>query len=142
MRRVALPSIVSESLRQWRQISEPASDAAFILARNGAFIDPEYFSKWIALPLLKKAGVERFHDLRHFFVSMLISQGENPKYIQDQVGHADIKTTFNTYGHLMPQSRKQAAAKLERSLFGDDPTASGTQLVPKTDVQEGTERVN
>ena len=40
----------------------------------------------VRLPLVKKASegrIKRFHDLRHFYASMLIAQGENPKYIQD-----------------------------------------------------------
>ena len=142
VRRVALLPMVLEALPQWKRVSNPASYAAFIFTRNGIFIDPEYFSKWIALPLDKQAGVMRFHDLRHFFVSMLIEQGESPKYVQDQVGHADINTTFNTYGHLMPEAKKEAAAKLEKSLFGGDLQGSGTQLVPKADVQERNEQIN
>jgi integrase len=65
---------------------------------------------------VKKASerhIKRFHDLRHFYASMLIAQGENPKYIQDQLGHASITTTFYIYGHLMLQARQEASAKLE-----------------------------
>ena len=62
--------------------------------------------------------VRRFHDLRHFFASMLIENGESPKYIQDQVGRASITTTFDTYGHRMPQAKQQATKKLQRCLFG------------------------
>ena len=56
-RRVGVGLKLLKALRQWRQISNPASDDAFIFIRNGTFIGPEYFSKWIALPLVKKAGV-------------------------------------------------------------------------------------
>jgi integrase len=49
---------------------------------------------------------------------MLIAQGESPKYIQDQVGHGSITTTYNISGHLMPNCRQEAAAKLEKSIFG------------------------
>jgi len=75
--------------------------------------------------LIRKATeerVKRFHDLRHFFASMLIEGGENPKYIQDQVEHASITTTYDTYGHLMPQAKQQATRKLERSIFGEKAT--------------------
>jgi integrase len=58
------------------------------------------------------------HKLRHFFTSILIENGESAKYIQDQVGHASITTTFDTYGHLMPQAKRTATKKLERSVFG------------------------
>ena len=110
-----------EMLKAILSTSADQSPEAFIFGRNGTFIDPEYFTKWIAMPLIKKATdgrIKRFHDLRHFFVSMLIDQGETPKYIQDQVGHASINTTFDTYGHLMPKAKKQAAARLEKALFG------------------------
>jgi len=53
---------------------------------------------------VKKASegrIKRFHHLWHFYHSMLIAQGENPKYLQDQLGHASITTTFDIYGHLM-----------------------------------------
>jgi integrase len=120
-RRVGLAHMLGEALKVLRSMAIDSSDTAFIFSRNGKFIDPEYFSNWIALPLVKKATegrVKRFHDLRHFFVSMLIQQGESAKYIQDQVGHASITTTFDIYGHLMPQAKRAASKKLERSVFG------------------------
>lgn len=120
-RRVGVPPVVLRALEAVRASAEHRDAEDFIFTREGAFIDPEYFSKWIALPLVKAATegrVKRFHDLRHFFASVLIENGENPKYIQDQVGHASITTTFDTYGHLMPQARQTATRKLERSIFG------------------------
>ena len=41
-------------------------------------------------PALRKAGLPtiRFHDLRHSFASLLIAQGEHPKLISEQLGHA------------------------------------------------------
>ena len=37
-------------------------------------------------PALRRAGLAqiRFHDLRHTFASLLIAQGEHPKYISEQ----------------------------------------------------------
>ena len=119
-RRVGLAPMLLEGLRHLRATTVDPSEGSFIFTRNGTFIDPEYFSKWIALPLVKsasKGSIKRFHDLRHFYASMLIAQGENPKYIQDQLGHASITTTFDIYGHLMPQARREASAKLAKSLF-------------------------
>ncbi len=66
--------------------------------------------------------MQRFHDLRHFFASVLIDNGESPKYIQDQVGHASITTTFDTYGHLMPKARQEASKRLQQSIFGKKAT--------------------
>lgn len=41
------------------------------------------------------------YDLRHFYASMLIEQRVNLKRIQMLMGHEDIKTTLNVYGHLI-----------------------------------------
>jgi len=118
---------------------------SFLFTRNGSFIDPEYSSEWIcALPLVKKASegrIKRFHDLRHFYASMLIAQGESPKYIQDQLGHASITTTFDIYGHLMPQARQEASAKLAKSLIEEIPAEKPNvrtmlEREPETEVAE------
>jgi integrase len=52
-------------------------------------------------PALRKAKLPdvRFHDLRHGFASLLIAQGEHPKLISEQLGHASVKITMDRYGH-------------------------------------------
>ena len=46
----------------------------------------------------------RFHDLRHYFASMLIASGSDVKVAQARLRHASAKTTLDTYGHLWPDS--------------------------------------
>jgi integrase len=58
----------------------------------------------------------RFHDLRHFFASQLISNGETPPYVRDQMGHSSIKVTFDTYGHLFPGRGREASGRFEKSM--------------------------
>lgn len=41
------------------------------------------------------------YDLRHFYASMLIENQVNLKRIQQLMGHADIQTTLNVYGHVI-----------------------------------------
>jgi integrase len=41
-----------------------------------------------------------FHALRHHYASTLIAAGLNAKLVQAQLGHANIATTFDIYGHL------------------------------------------
>jgi integrase len=53
----------------------------------------------------------RPYDLRHFYASMLIERRVNLKRIQYLMGHEDIKTTLNTYGHLI----ERAEAKTDRT---------------------------
>ena len=46
----------------------------------------------------------RFHDLRHYFASLLIAHGSDVKVVQARLRHASAKTTLDTYGHLWPDS--------------------------------------
>lgn len=47
------------------------------------------------------------YDLRHFYASMLIENRVNLKKIQALMGHEDIKTTLNVYGHLLDAKETQ-----------------------------------
>ena len=69
-------------------------------------------------PALKSAGLRRirFHDLRHTCASLLIEQGENPKYVQKQMRHASVQITFDRYGHLFPETNRQAMKKMDEML--------------------------
>ncbi len=59
----------------------------------------------------------RFHDLRHTYASLLITQGENIKYVQTQLGHSTPTVTLNIYSHLMKDSNQEAACRLESTIF-------------------------
>jgi hypothetical protein len=41
-----------------------------------------------------------FHDLRHFYASMLIARGCSVKAVQRRLGHQSAMETLDTYGHL------------------------------------------
>lgn len=63
----------------------------------------------------------RFHDLRHTCASLLIAAGAHPKAIQEHLGHKDIQTTFNVYGHLLPSAQEALAAALDAVFDADRP---------------------
>jgi len=126
---VALPETVQQLLASWRHVRGQTAKYIFSNAAQG-FLDPDYFNEYVFAPITKAAGfAARFHDLRHFFASMLIAQGESPKYICDQMGHSSVRVTFDIYGHLFPQSREEAAAKLQKAMFSARRQAFGSSLV-------------
>lgn len=70
---------------------------------------------------LKSPKVERFrwHDLRHFAVSLWIEQGFNIKAIQGFAGHSSIQMTMDRYGHMLPSDDHQKGmAEIESRMFG------------------------
>lgn len=56
----------------------------------------------------------RFHDLRHTSATLLIHTGEFPKVIQSRLGHSNITTTMNTYGHLLKETVQRASSHFEK----------------------------
>jgi len=55
-----------------------------------------------------------FHSLRHTAVSLMIAyEGLNPKQLSAVIGHASIQLTYDTYGHLMPDSFEGFGARID-----------------------------
>ncbi len=64
----------------------------------------------------KRTGYKyiRFHDLHHTAATLLINQGVHAKVISERLGHADIKTTMNIYGHYIKHADEEVADKLNQ----------------------------
>ena len=59
----------------------------------------------------------RLYDLRHTTATLLLSAGENPKVVSEQLGHASIVLTLDTYSHVLPTMQKEATIKIEKLMF-------------------------
>ena len=75
---------------------------------------------------MEGSGLESItlHECRHTFASLMIAAGVNAKSLSTYVGHANIATTFDLYGHLMPGNESEAAALLDAYL---SPSAHTTE---------------
>lgn len=72
--------------------------------------------------LLRKAGLRqelRFHDLRHSAATFLIARGEHPRTVMEILGHAQISTTMQVYGHVLQETKVAAIAGVEVFLTGE-----------------------
>lgn len=76
-----------------------------------------------ALAAWKVAGLEPvgLHEARHCAASYLIAAGLNPKQLSVYIGHSDVRTTYNRYGHLMPGDEAEASRRLDAFLAAGDP---------------------
>jgi integrase len=57
-----------------------------------------------------------FHDLRHFYASLLIRHGESVKVVQSRLGHATAAETLDTYSHLWPDSEDRTREAIDSVL--------------------------
>jgi integrase len=87
------------------KVAAPYSPWDFVFcSKDGTPLDQANLYNRMFQPTLRRAGLRRirFHDLRHTYASMLINQGENLKYVQSQLGHASITTTWTATATSCP----------------------------------------
>lgn len=90
-----------------------AQKSLTLLAGGRVFYNPYTSKPWETdaqirktswIHILKKAGVRyrNPYQTRHTYASMLVSAGENPWWIAQQMGHVDVEMVFRHYGKWMP----------------------------------------
>lgn len=79
-----------QSTKNWRRRGFAAA-----CLEAGLVSVTEVDGKAVELPKYKP------YDLRHFYASMLIENRVNFKRIQRLMGHSDMQTTLNIYGHVI-----------------------------------------
>ena len=58
----------------------------------------------------------RFHDLRHSFAVNSLQAGDNPKTVQENLGHATAAFTLDVYAHATERMKRDSANRME-ALF-------------------------
>jgi len=81
---------------------------------------PENVTRDLLHPALDRAGLRhiRWHDLRHTYAAMMISNGENIKFVSQQLGHTSTRTTWDIYAHLLPEASQGFGERLDEMVFG------------------------
>lgn len=105
-----------------------AQKAHTYLAGNEVFQNPQTLARWTGdQPIrktlwtwaLKRAGVRyRYpYQTRHTYASMMLSSGEHPMWVAQQMGHADWSMIIRRYGRWMPDADSRAGSRAE-AVYG------------------------
>jgi integrase len=90
-----------------------------LVNENGRQLHPRSLEEAVQKARAKVAGLPpnfRYHDLRHYFASLLIAGGSDVKVVLARLRHASAKTTLDTYGHLWPDSDETTRAVVESAM--------------------------
>lgn len=121
IRDIDMPPSLERELRAWIGSPLRLKTQTGILFPSRYGNPPTSFvgNKTALQPALEAAGLPkiRLHDLRHTYASILIANRESLKYIQRMLGHESVKTTVDTYGHLIDESNMPAARRLDEAVF-------------------------
>lgn len=158
VRTVPLPQLVADALARHLATYEPGPAGLIFTGRTGAFMLPGRFTPVWRDALVKRwmrrvgrsttrAGYVRavdrvdylaahpdgsdvtFHDLRHFYASSLIADGQSVRVVQARLGHETAAETLGTYAHLWPDDEDRTRAAVDR-MFRDDDGDEGAAGVP------------
>jgi integrase len=140
VRTIALPLRLVTVLKQHRERQEAERKAAahwtesamVFTSRIGTPLAPESLTEHFKA-LLSKAGLPktvRFHDLRHTCATLMIKQSIHPRVVMEILGHSQISTTMNTYGHVLPEVQREAVNVLDGLFTEGDPGAAATDPPP------------
>ena len=130
IRRVYISSNLVQELNDWKRMQCEYADKyrglydnsgclVFTNTKGGA-IDSTRFAARAFRPMLRTAGLEgvRFHDLRHYAASWMISQGVPIRAVSEQLGHASSDVTLRVYAELIPEMSDKLAAAVDAMPLG------------------------
>jgi integrase len=101
-----------------RRVAGQPKDLVFV-STSGQPVDPRSVNRAFDR-LLTKAEVphSRVHDLRHTCATLLLAEGASDREVMELLGHSSIGITMNTYAHVLDDSKRRMASRMD-GLFGE-----------------------
>ena len=62
-------------------------------------------------------GSSQLHDGRHTAATLLLSESVHPRVVMEVLGHAQTRTTTDTYNPVMPALGRDAADRMGKALW-------------------------
>ncbi len=120
-RTIDLETGLLNCLLDYKMSANPDHELVFCTNKGTPLLKENICRRWY-YPLLKSfmwTGY-RFHDLRHTYASLMLSQGISYLYVSKQMGHSKPTTTLDIYGHFIPDINEHSVnlvgAKFRKSV--------------------------
>lgn len=121
-RDIPMPHYLVEILKAHREVQnaekllagEVYNDSGYVLCNElGHSIEPRTLQDTFK-KLIKNANIDdaSFHCLRHTFATRAIEAGCDIKTLSEILGHSDVSTTLNKYGHSLDKQKKKMMSQI------------------------------
>ena len=135
VREIPVADIVIETLKEWKEkqnlrqkinnevTADLTAKNSFVFANDDGSVRTysgtrKIFDRFKRRNALDKYNIH-FHGLRHTFSNMLFEMNENPKVIQQLLGHRDVKTTITVYNSVDSEYIRQTTEKFNEKVKED-----------------------
>ena len=113
-RTLKMPAWVAEALA-WHMETFPHREWVFPAPEGGYLLYDNFRSRvWTIATKAAEIDPFDFHELRHTAAAFMVSEGGNALQVKRRMGHEDVRTTFNVYGHLFDDDEDALVQRLDR----------------------------
>jgi integrase len=119
-----LADFVARELRAWREKSKYNQPEDFIFAspsRQGVLpYSPNFLMSKIVRPAALRANLIKritWHTFRHTFSTMLITNGEDIKVVQELMRHGTARITVEIYSQAISKVKRRAQKRIVRAIM-------------------------
>ncbi|MCU1305155.1 MAG: integrase [Candidatus Sulfotelmatobacter sp.] len=129
VRDLPLPAVLISMLTDFRMRWKPNVEGLLFANAKGQPITSCYVRRDILHPVRESLGIPRgaFHAFRHGLGTALMQAGANPRVVQNQLGHSDLRM-LQRYAHVVPQDQRDAVDR-STNVFLERSAARMTGLV-------------
>jgi integrase len=117
---VDVPQRLLDDLAVYKVMYPPIGKGFVFRQETGKPLDPDTWHRERLLPILGRVGLRLrgvgLHSLRHTYTSLLAAQGEDVRYIADQLGHSSPRLTQEVYQHVFARRRVDAMRRLGAAI--------------------------
>lgn len=125
-RQIAFPAALLDLMRTHRRTQNEMFlfygtgriENSYVFARkDGRMLAPSTL-QYHQRRLMDAAGVPRIplHGFRHTAATLSLALGENPKIVQERLGHRSISTTLDRYSHVTESMQRDAAERIGAAI--------------------------
>ncbi len=117
-RTIPLAQVVLDAISDHLAAFEPGPGGLVFTNDRGEPISRTRFGD-VWRKAVREAGLPEgtgFHELRHYYASVLIRSGASIKVVQERLGHASAVETLDTYAHLFEDEEDRSRQAVEDAL--------------------------
>lgn len=122
VRLVELSPEAMAALEAQKPLSLLAGEHVFLNPRTGKPWETDaQLRKTLWQPLCARAGLRyrNPYQVRHTYASAMLTEGQNPWYVAQQLGHVDVTMVFQVYGKFIAEDYQKPRAPKLRVVGGE-----------------------